>query len=144
MYQWHEANEGYLYSSWLIYSPGVPVLRDEHANFTPSPWSLAFITSPAPNVRAYREHGGTTPDALISNIVAYRAERILAMAMVKGHDSLVLGAWGCGVFGCDPGMVASVFRKLLTGPYKGIFREVAFAIPAGLNQECFSAVFAGA
>ena len=41
---------------------------------------------------------------------------------------LVLGAWGCGNFANDPGLIADLFRQALDGPFKGAFRRVTFAI----------------
>merc|ERR1711920_1180920 len=48
----------------------------------------------------------------------------------KGHDSLILGAWGCGYNGLDANMVARLFRSalLLEGDTRGCFRRVTFAI----------------
>jgi uncharacterized protein (TIGR02452 family) len=40
---------------------------------------------------------------------------------------LVLGAWGCGVFRNDPGLVAGVFADLLARS-GGWFDEVVFAV----------------
>jgi uncharacterized protein (TIGR02452 family) len=142
MYDWHRANAGALYASWVIYSPNVPVFRDDNEELLPEPWSVSILTSPAPNVWAYKSGGGGKSDTEIAKVISSRAARILSLACDKGHDSLVLGAWGCGVFGCDPEMVARVFRDLLTvGPFKGVFREVVFAIPAGLNHDVFREVF---
>ena len=44
-----------------------------------------------------------------------RMEKVLALALVHGHEVLVLGAWGCGVFGNDPALVAGWFARLLAG-----------------------------
>jgi hypothetical protein len=43
-----------------------------------------------------------------------RIQRLLAVALRHGHDSLVLGAWGCGVFRNDQTCVAQWFRVHLT------------------------------
>jgi len=57
----------------------------------------------------------------------------------KGHDSLILGAWGCGFNGLDANMVARLFRSalLLEGETRGRFRRVIFAIHD--DAEAFSA-----
>ena len=34
---------------------------------------------------------------------------MLRIAAARGHRTLVLGAWGCGVFGNDPAAVAAAF-----------------------------------
>ncbi len=59
-----------------------------------------------------------------------RIEKVLALAVVNGHDVLVLGAWGCGVFGNDPAQVARGFARHLTGEgrFRSAFRKVVFAV----------------
>jgi uncharacterized protein (TIGR02452 family) len=53
---------------------------------------------------------------------------VLGVAAAHGHRSLVLGAWGCGVFGNDPAEVASLFGMALEGPFAGAFEAVVFAV----------------
>jgi uncharacterized protein (TIGR02452 family) len=54
----------------------------------------------------------------------------LAVAAEHKVDTLILGAWGCGVFANDPGVVAGIFADLLTGdgPYAHAFSRVVFAV----------------
>jgi uncharacterized protein (TIGR02452 family) len=41
----------------------------------------------------------------------------------------VLGAWGCGVFKCEPSIIASLFNKHLNdGKFQGVFKKIRFAI----------------
>ncbi len=47
-----------------------------------------------------------------------------------GHDSIVLGAWGCGAFHNDPEMIARLFKEALTGDLQGAYRHVVFAVTA--------------
>ena len=59
----------------------------------------------------------------------------------------MLGAWGAGVFGNDPAMVADAFGSLLEGTFAGAFAEVVFAVyerPGRPNHAAFAARFAGA
>ena len=44
-------------------------------------------------------------------------------------NTLILGAFGCGVFGQDASDVATIFKNWLTGKYKNVFRHVIFAVP---------------
>ena len=46
--------------------------------------------------------------------VKERIRRILTVAAAQGHTHLVLGAFGCGVFGNDPVMIADTFMDELT------------------------------
>ncbi len=48
-----------------------------------------------------------------------------------GEDTLVLGAWGCGVFRFPPEICAEIFYSLLippNAPFYGLFKGVTFAI----------------
>ena len=67
--------------------------------------------------------------AEIRPVMETRIRSVLAVARHHGHDAVVLGAWGCGVFGNDPRQVASWFlAALLEDPrFAGAFERVAFA-----------------
>ena len=118
-----------LYTDHMIYSPDVPVFRDDEDCLLDRPYPASFVTAPAVNagvVRA-REPGNA---ARIEAVMLGRMERVLALAVAHGHEQLVLGAWGCGVFANDPGQVAGWFARHLTGdgPYRAAFRRVCFAV----------------
>ena len=68
-----------------------------------------------------------------------RCEFILSIAEDQGVKTLILGAFGCGVFGQDPEMVATHFCELLSGKYQGCFDYVVFAIPITANPENYNA-----
>lgn len=125
MYDAHRRLRSTLYTSWVIYSPNVPVFRNDEYELLDTPWDVSVLTSPAPNLNG---SGRLVPDTEVREVLYERGGRVLSVAESNGHDALVLGAWGCGVFGCNPSMVAQVFRDLLTGGFKGTFREVVFAV----------------
>ncbi|MEV4429829.1 TIGR02452 family protein [Streptomyces sp. NPDC053792] len=118
-----------LYTDRVIHSPRVPVFRDDRGALLAEPFTVGFLTSPAPNAGVVRrntpELAGRLPAALAS-----RAERVLETAAAAGYRRLVLGAWGCGVFQNDPAEVAGAFKALLTGEgrFAGHFEEVVFAV----------------
>ena len=126
-YEFHRKRNNLLYSDRMIYSPGVPVFRTDDGTLLETPYTVAFITSAAPNAGAIAtqqpQHLETIPDTLTQ-----RAEYVLAAAERFGHERLILGAWGCGVFRNDPVMVAETFSSLLSGTFLGAFREVVFAV----------------
>ena len=72
-----------------------------------------------------------------------RIKFILDIAKDNHVDTLVLGAFGCGVFGQNPREVANIFKKLLDTSFKGCFKKVVFGIPKGNNDnlEQFKLVF---
>lgn len=74
-----------------------------------------------------------------------RISRALSAFVLGGCTDLILPAFGCGVHGNDPAMVASVFRELLTDPsvFGGRFRTIVFAIPPcrKQNYQAFASYF---
>lgn len=74
-----------------------------------------------------------------------RIHRALSAFVLGNCTDLVLPAFGCGVHGNDPSMVASVFREMLTDQkqFGGRFRTVVFAIPPSRKQnyQAFAAYF---
>ncbi|KOX30760.1 hypothetical protein ADK67_09800, partial [Saccharothrix sp. NRRL B-16348] len=124
-YAHHRAHPELTYSDRVIYSPSVPVFRDDKGAFLPEPYRVSFLTAAAPNfgaiLRSQPEHAAAVPV-----ILQRRAARVLRVAAAHGHRRLVLGAWGCGVFGNDPAVVAAAFRASLRD--NRFFDDVVFAV----------------
>src|SRR5690348_13855049 len=94
----------------MIYSPRVPVFRDDDDRLIEEPWSVAMITAPAVNAGVVRANEpGSVPR--IAETMNRRIASVLGLAAHHGHDALVLGAWGCGVFANDPWEIAELFIK---------------------------------
>lgn len=128
-YDAHRADRDTRYSHRVIFSPGVPVYRDSATRLLDAPYQISYLTSPAPNAGALARH---EPSALteIEGLLTERAGRVLAVAARHGVRTLVLGAWGCGVFRNDPATVARVIRAHLAdgGAFEGRFARVLFAV----------------
>lgn len=129
------------YLDLAIYSPGVPFFRDDEGGWLDAPVLASVITAPAPNASELRHHGQHDAAALRQTLLR-RARLVLAIAAAEGITSLVLGAWGAGVFGNDPAMVAEVFATAL-GELGPRFKRVTFAIPRGPNHAPFASRFPG-
>ncbi|MFK0211638.1 MULTISPECIES: TIGR02452 family protein [unclassified Streptomyces] len=128
-YAHHRAERDAFYTDRVIHSPRVPVFRDDRGTLLTEPFTVGFLTSPAPNAGVVRRDTPALADRLPAALAA-RAERVLETAAAAGYRRLVLGAWGCGVFRNDPGEVARTFRTHLTGAgrFAGHFEEITFAI----------------
>lgn len=132
MTDYYEANrreKSALYTDHMIYSPLVPVFRDDTNRLLDEPWCASMITAPAVNagvVRSREPHNV----ARIREVMDRRIQGVLALVLHHGHDALVLGAWGCGVFANDPNEVAELFAVHLlgTGRYAQAFARIVFAI----------------
>lgn len=121
----NDLNNG-LYHNRAIYSPDI-IFEDKY--------KCDIITCAAPNIGF--KYSRVTPEenrrALISRI-----NFVLNIAAENNVDILILGAFGCGVFGQNPYQVADIFKERLK---KHNFKEVIFAIPPGPNYDAFWQVF---
>ncbi|MFC8760522.1 TIGR02452 family protein [Streptomyces sp. NPDC057193] len=128
-YAHHRDDRDVFYTDRVIHSPRVPVFRDDRGALLAEPFTVGFLTSPAPNAGVVRRRTPELADRLPAAL-ASRTERVLETAAAGGYRRLVLGAWGCGVFQNDPEQVAGAFRALLTGDgrFAGHFEEVVFAV----------------
>lgn len=69
-------------------------------------------------------------------------ERVLIVAALNNHRHLVLGAWGCGVFGNSTMEIALMWRKfLIDGKFKNTFETITFAITDEKFVNIFKNVF---
>jgi len=59
---------------------------------------------------------------------------ILQIALDRGHDSVVLGAFGCGAFRNPPATIAQLFREVIFQDYKDCFCHITFAILEDQNS----------
>jgi uncharacterized protein (TIGR02452 family) len=125
-YDHHRKLGGGFYTDYALYSPNVPIWRDEKENLLNETWPLSFITMAAPNYRAHGFDPSTKPKLLAE--FDKRIRKILLIALANHHPSLVLGAWGCGAFGNDSQDVAPIFAKHLKGEFSGVFQHIIFAI----------------
>lgn len=110
-----------LYTNRAIYTPDVVFLKDNYTT------SCNVITCAAPNLGAARKYCGVSrsenQDVLLS-----RCRFVLDIAESNNIDTLILGAFGCGVFRQNPYNVAGMFVSLLN-IYDYHFKKVIFAVP---------------
>jgi uncharacterized protein (TIGR02452 family) len=146
MYENNRRSKTCLYSDDMIYSPDVPVFRTDDGDFLPTYYKVSFLTSPAVNAGVVRAQ---EPDNIskIDATMLHRLEKVLSVALAKGYTTLLLGAWGCGVFRNDPADVAAYFEHhLLQNPkFKNRFERIVFAIyspkPPDANLLPFEKIF---
>lgn len=109
-------------------SDGYPVLEKEKQ------FLVSFIAVPALN------RPDLTPD--FSRLVPEHAEAtkrkirtIFRIGIRNGHNALVLGAFGCGVYKNPPGHMAQLFREVLEErEFENKFRRIVFAIVEDHNS----------
>ncbi len=140
MYSANRALKSCMYNDDMIYSPKVPVFRDDDYAFLDAPFASSIVTAPAVNRGAVARN---EPERLgeVEAIMLARIDKLLALAVHHGHRALVLGAWGCGVFGNRPADMARWFGDhLLRNPtYRDAFELVSFAVLDRKNDGTFTA-----
>lgn len=145
MYAFNRKGNSCLYSDWMVYSPKVPVFRNDDGSFVEKPYLVSFITSPAANAGAIKKNEAQKVN-LIGPTNRERARKLLWIANKENHQTLILGAWGCGVFQNDPHEIAEMFSNLLKDEFANCFERVVMAIydatPTRKVYNAFTEVFA--
>jgi uncharacterized protein (TIGR02452 family) len=136
----------------MIYSPEVTVFRGAGQDYTlmEQPFNIAVITNAALNLRG-RHSMRLTPDGHMpdeaKDITRNKIRAILRVGLIKGHDSLVLGAFGCGAFCNPPQEMAQLFKEVMEeSEFKDRYRLILFAILSDHNDkssnfQAFESVF---
>ncbi len=127
MYGFHVAREDPIYSDYVIYSPDVPVFKNDDGALLDTPYLCSFLTSPAVNAKVVLDRNPAQRPA-VRSAMQRRINKVLTVATIHQQDTLILGAWGCGVFGNDSAEIAELFHAALTGDFQGVFDTVVFAI----------------
>jgi uncharacterized protein (TIGR02452 family) len=127
----YEANEKdncrYLYQEYLIYSPNVPIFRDANDELIKEPIYVDIISVPAVNEGEAIKKG--VSKLVIDNTRYDRMESFLSVFKLKNIKRIILGAWGCGVFGGSfDDLAIDFYAHLIEGNYKDVFEEVIFAV----------------
>lgn len=120
-----------LYYDRAIFSPMVLFFMPKNIV---SPCDI--ITCAAPNRYAAQRYNKVS-DEENWHALYNRIEFVLDIANKHNVDILILGAYGCGVFGQNPYEVAAIFKYLLENK-KYCFEKVIFAIPKGTRTDNYT------
>lgn len=124
-----------LYTNRALYTKNVRFFKNQKSV------CCDVITCAAPNYYAAYKYRRMDKE---SNSVALkeRIKFVLDVAEYNKVDTLILGAFGCGVFGQDPREVATIFKEELAIHN---FNKIVFAIPSGHNDNYywFNEIFKG-
>jgi uncharacterized protein (TIGR02452 family) len=128
MYDYNRNQSSFLYSDYMIYSPDVIFWFDDDGNMIDTPPKTTVITSPAPNKGAMLQHNRKDEIAKIEVVFKERIEKFLTLAVLNKIDTLILGAWGCGVFRNEPEDVARYFKEVINSKFKNSFKQIIYAV----------------
>jgi uncharacterized protein (TIGR02452 family) len=116
------------YSDYMIYSPNVPIFKDDKGNLLEHPYSISFITAPAVNAGVVKDKAWKDRH-MILDVMRLRLEKVLSIAILHQQEVLVLGAFGCGVFKNEPKDIANLFKHVLQEKrFKTSFKKIVFAV----------------
>ena len=76
----------------------------------------------------------------VPNLLEERIRRILAVASKHQPEVIILGAWGCGVYGNNCEGIASLWKKALRD-FAGDFPNIIFALPVEEHLRIFLECF---
>lgn len=136
-YEWNNRHKNKaLYLDRGLYSPNVRFERDNLFSCL-----CDVITCAAPNKSAAQKYQNAS-DEENTKVLRSRIKFVFDIAKDNSVDTLILGAYGCGVFGQNAKEVASIFKEYL-GTMHMCFDKVVFAIPKGRdgNLKAFKEVF---
>ncbi|EAY25794.1 TIGR02452 family protein [Microscilla marina] len=135
MYLTNRKRKTGLYLDYMVYSPDVPVFRNDDDQLLNSPYMISVITAPAVNAGSVKANYPAEQDLIATTMLA-RTEKVLTLAVLHQHEVLVLGAWGCGVFKNNPKDIAQYFATHLfgEGKFNRAFRKIVFAVYSGQKQ----------
>lgn len=119
-----------------IYTPNAMVFRDTEMKgykLLDTPQHVSFITVAAIKNPTLVTSGLLSKDRKIHPIqvpiVKNKIRTILRIGLRNRHDSLVLGAWGCGAYANPPQHIAALFHEvLLENEFRNKYRKIVFAI----------------
>ena len=126
-YEWNRKNlNKALYKNRGLYTPDVMFHADDRT------FGCDVITCAAPNKSAAQQYANIS-DEENSMALRSRIKFVLDIASVNKVETLILGAYGCGVFGQNPTEVATIFKEMLETTHRS-FKTVVFAVPKGNNN----------
>lgn len=115
-----------LHLDLAIYSPNVPFFRNRDWSFKSVPDTASIITCAAPNRIALQENDSKSLPH-VEGALQRRIKLIIEIAQSNNINTLILGAWGCGVFGNDPTQISKLFLEGIREHGKGI-PKIHFAV----------------
>ena len=131
-YSWNNLHKNKaLYLNRGLYTPNVIFERNEQfVGEIVLPCDV--ITCASPNKTTAQKWQNVSNEEN-SKYLRERIKFVLDIAKDNKVDTLILGAYGCGVFGQNPVEVTQIFKEYLTTTHK-CFKKVVFAIPSGNNN----------
>ncbi len=120
--------EHMIYTDYMIYSPLVVFIRDKNLKLVENPITASVLTAPAVNMGQVLLK---TPNEKSKAEIAMknRMRKVINLFAYRGDKTLILGAYGCGVFRNEPNTIAKFFKELLIDEnMQNYFQNIIFAV----------------
>ena len=107
-----------------IYSPSIMVIKNGNLEYTNRTYLMSFVACP----------GIKHPELVDGHLsitdkerLFIKIETVFQIALYNNHDSLVLGALGCGAWNNPPEDVIEIYKDVIK-KWDGVFKTIVFAI----------------
>lgn len=109
-----------LYHNEVILTPKITFLQDGKNSV-----DMAIVTVPAVNYKEFKLRNKKNPDweEIATNAMKDRVDKMLAVVSSQGYTHLIMGPWGCGIFG---GKISTLMRLVKESSYLNAFTEIHF------------------
>ncbi len=130
-YDYYYARKTHMGSDGVLISPRVEVIKDSSSEALSETFTISVMSCAAPMIRMGLE-GMSQRE--YEAMLCRRIEGMLLVAALRSYRHLILGAFGCGVFGNDAAVVSDLFSHAiqnLTYDGKGsgqLFDSIDFAV----------------
>ncbi len=109
-YDYNNARKTRMGSDAVMLSPHVEVIKDASSDTLSEPFPISILSCAAPMVRLGLE--GMSQQEY-EEMLYQRIRGILLVAASQGYRRLILGAFGCGVYGNDAALVSDLFARAI-------------------------------
>lgn len=152
-YEPHRRQHNPLHNDDCIYTPGVMVFKSDtdYPQLLPEEkwYSVNVLTCAAPNLREKPNNSMNFGDGDAAVYISReelqalhekRMRKVLEIAVCKGNEVVILGAFGCGAFRNPPMVVAQAMKRVVQ-EYRKNFETIEFAIYCSPRDDANYRVF---
>ena len=121
----------------VVFTPNILILKDEKYNHLPAMKPIDCLAVAA--IRHPKLNDNNKYNMNDKTLMLRKMESMYQLGILYNHDTLILGAFGCGVFRNPPHEVASIFKEL-NDKYKVYYKNIVFAIIGDNNYNIFKGI----
>ncbi|MCD7733083.1 MAG: TIGR02452 family protein [Oscillospiraceae bacterium] len=130
-YDYNNAHKTHMGSDGIVMSENVEVIKNHSSETLAEPFPISVMSCSAPMIRMGLE--GMTQEEYES-MLETRIRGMLTVAATEKYRHLILGAFGCGIYGNDASLVSRLFYEAIMGfsyagkPAEALFDSIDFAV----------------